>query len=151
MSARYDRWSVFADAVGGYAEEGVNERIPTQLCTLSVAATGKLRFAMSDFALGYQLGRWSLAGRWRPFSLGVYAGTRYMYFNVKLSARAGVVGAVQRSASASNSWAWAGSPIGGFGASSDLIWGARRRREVLAPLSDPALACGRLPGNLVQP
>jgi len=107
MSARYDRWSVFADAVGGYAEEGVNERIPTQLCTLSVAATGKLRFAMSDFALGYQLGRWSLAGRWRPFSLGVYAGTRYMYFNVKLSARAGVVGAVQQSASASNSWAWA--------------------------------------------
>jgi len=142
MSARYDRWSVFADAVGGYAEEGVNERIPTQLCTLSVA-TGKLRFAMSDFALGYQLGRWSLAGRWRPFSLGVYAGTRYTYFNAKLNARAGVVGAVQQSASASNSWAWADPligvrwdvpvldrlsldfrcDIGGFGASSDLIWG----------------------------
>ncbi|TMA48710.1 MAG: hypothetical protein E6J81_04905 [Deltaproteobacteria bacterium] len=174
MSARYDRWSVFADAVGGYAEEGVNERISTQLCTLSVAATGKLRFAMSDFSLGYQLGRWSLAGRWRPFSLGVYAGTRYMYFNVKLSARAGVVGAAQRAASASDSWAWADpligarwevsvldrlsldfrGDIGGFGGELRSHLGARRRREVLAPLDalgDPALACGRLPGNLVQP
>jgi len=155
---------------GGGRERG----IPTQLYTLSVAATGKLRFAMSDFALRYQLGRWSLAGRRRPFSLGVYAGTRYMYFNVKLSARGGVVGAVQQSASASNSWAWADpligvrwevpvldrlsldfrGDIGGFGASSDLVWGAPRRREVLAPLDalgDPALACGRLPGNLVQP
>ena len=90
------------------------------------------------------------------------------------SSSAGFVGAVQHAASASNSWAWADpligvrwevpvldrlsldfrGDIGGFGASSDLVWGAPRRREVLAPLDalgDPALACGRLPGNLVQP
>lgn len=143
FSVRYDRWSVFADSVGGYAEDGVHEKIPTQLCTLSVAATGKLRFATADFGVGYQLGRWSLAGRRRPLTLGVYAGTRYMYFNVKLDVSGGVVGGIQRAGAASNSWAWADpligvrwevplldrvsldfrGDIGGFGASSDLIWG----------------------------
>src|SRR5205085_8560209 len=32
----YDRFSVFADTFGGYAEVRVNEEIPTQLCNLSV-------------------------------------------------------------------------------------------------------------------
>jgi hypothetical protein len=142
-SARYDRWSVFADAFGGYAQESVTERVPTQLCTLSVAGTGTMRFAISDFALGYEIGRWSLPARRRPLTLGVYAGARYEYFNVKLKVSGGVAGSVQRAGAAENSWSWADpligvrtevplfdrvsfafrGDIGGFGASSKLIWG----------------------------
>src|SRR5262249_44043154 len=113
MSARYDRWSLFADAAGGYVREGVTERVPTQLCTWSVAADAKLKCALSASALGYEVARWSLPDRQRPLTLGVYAGTRYMYFNAKLDASAGVAGGVQRAAHAVNSWAWA-DPLIGF-------------------------------------
>ena len=143
LAARYERWSVFSDSLGGYAEEGITERIPTQLCTLSVAGRGKMRFVIADFGLGYELGRWALPGRRKPFTLGVYAGTRYQYFNAKLSVSGGVVGGIQRAGTAANSWAWADpligvrwsvpvldrlsldfrGDIGGFGASSRLIWG----------------------------
>jgi len=143
MSARYGRWSLFADAFGGYVREGVTEQVPTQLCTLSVAATAKLKFAISDFALGYEVGRWSLPERRRPLTFGVYAGTRYQYFSAKLNASAGVAGGIQQAAHAVNSWGWADpliglrweapvldrvslafrGDIGGFGASSHLIWG----------------------------
>jgi len=143
MSARYGRWSVFADAAGGYVREGVTEQFPTQLCTLSIAANAKLKFAISDFALGYEVGRWLLPARRRPLTLGLYTGTRYMYLNAKLDASAGVVGGIQRAAHAVDSWAFADpligvrwdvpvldrlsldfrGDIGGFGASSHLIWG----------------------------
>jgi hypothetical protein len=143
LSVRYDRWSVFADAFGGYAEEGATEQIPIRRRTLDVAATAKLRFALSDFAIGYQLGRWSLPGRRRLLTLGVYTGTRYEYFNTKLGVSAGVVGAAQHVRSVFKSWAWADpligvrwevpvldrlsldfrGDIGGFGASSELVWG----------------------------
>jgi hypothetical protein len=143
LSVRYDRWSVFADAFGGYAREGVTEKIPTQLCTLSVSADAKIYFAMSDFAVGYQLGRWSLPHRRRPFTLGVYAGTRYEYFNAKLGVSGGVIGNTPGGRGRSKSWGWADpmigvrwevpvldrfsldfrGDVGGFGASSQFIWG----------------------------
>ncbi len=102
----YDRFSVFADSMGGYAEESVNETVPTKFCTLSLRARDKIKFVVTDFALAYRLGQWSLPYARRPFTLGVYAGTRYMYFGNQLNASGNFRG-----------------DIGGFGASSDLIWG----------------------------
>ena len=142
FSVRYDRWSAFVDSFGGYLEPSVSERIPTQLCTLSVEATAKTQIAITDFAVGYQLGRWALAGRRRPVTLGIYTGSRLGYLNVKLSASGGVVGGIQRAGSASSSFDWADpligvrwevplldrlsldfrGDIGGFGASSQLTW-----------------------------
>src|SRR5256885_1197359 len=90
FAVSYDRFSVFADSMGGYAEESVNETVPTRFCTLSLRARDKVRFALADFALGYRLGEWSLPDRRRPLTLGVYAGTRYMYFGNKLNATGGV-------------------------------------------------------------
>lgn len=143
FSARYDRWSLFADVTGGYVKQSVSEQVVTPLCTLSVDATARLRFAISDFGIGYRLGEWALPRRRRPFTVGVYAGARYMYFGVKLNASGGIVGAVQRNANPSSDFAWADpligvrwevpvldqlsldfrGDIGGFGASSDLVWG----------------------------
>ena len=143
FSARYDRWSVFVDAFGGYAEESASQKIPTNFCTLCVAGKVKLKPVFVDFALGYRLGQWSLAGRRHPMSLGVYAGTRYMLFYSKLSASAKVVSQIGRSATVSTTFEWADpmigvrwevpvldrvsaefrGDIGGFGASSHLIWG----------------------------
>jgi len=143
FSVSYDRFSVFADSMGGYAEESVTETIPTKFCTLSLRARDKIRFALADFALGYRLGEWSLPDRRRPLTLGVYAGTRYMYFGNQLNATGGVVHGKQFSANVNESFAWADpliglrwsaplldlvslnfrADIGGFGASSNLIWG----------------------------
>ena len=61
---------------GGYAEESVTEKIPTQFRTLSVSGRDQLYFPITDFAVGYQLGRWALPGRRLPFTLGMYAGSR---------------------------------------------------------------------------
>jgi hypothetical protein len=143
LSFRYDRWSVFSDSVGGYAEEGVTEHIPTQLCSISVSATQKIKFVMADFALGYEIGRWALPKRQRPFTLGVYAGARYDWFKVRLRTSVGVAGGVQRAGAVDDSFSWADpligirwsmpildsvsldfrGDIGGFGASSKLAWG----------------------------
>ena len=144
FSVSYDRFSVFADSVGGYAEESVNEQIPTRFCTLSLRARDKITFAITDFGLGYRLGQWSLPGRRRPLTLGVYTGTRWMYFGNQLNATGGVVHGVQGSGTnVFESFAWADpligvrwsvpvldsvslgfrGDIGGFGASSKLIWG----------------------------
>ena len=143
FSVGYERWSAFVDAFGGYLEDSVTETIPTQLCKLQVAATAEVRPVFVDFALGYRLGQWSLPGRQRPLSLGVYAGTRYEHFGVKSTASLGVVGGIQRSAAVSTTFNWADpmiglrwevpvldrlsldfrGDIGGFGASSQLIWG----------------------------
>ena len=143
FSVRHDRLSAFVDAFGGYAEESVTEHVPTQFCNLAVAATAEVRPVIVDFAVGYRLGQWSLANRQRPVSLGVYAGTRYMHFGAHLRASGGVVGGLQRSANVSETFNWADpmiglrwevpvldrlsldfrADIGGFGVSSDLIWG----------------------------
>jgi hypothetical protein len=143
FSVSYGRFSAFADSMGGYARESVTETIPTKFCTLSLQAKDKIHFAMADFAVGYQLGQWPLPHRRRPLTVGVYAGTRYMYFANQLNASAGVPQGVGASASVFQSFAWADpmigirwsvplhdlvalnfrGDIGGFGASSDLIWG----------------------------
>lgn len=143
FSAAYDRWSVFLDSFGGYEELDTVEKIPTKFCTLCIAAKAEVRPVFVDFALGYRLGQWSVAGRQRPITLGVYAGTRFMHFGTKLSGSAGVVGGVVRSADVSEAFNWADpligarweiplldrltfdfrGDVGGFGASSKLIWG----------------------------
>ena len=143
LSASYDRFSFFVDSFGGYAEEAVNERVPTQLCNVSIRARDKIKFAMADFAFGYRLGKWTLPDRKRPFTLGVYVGTRYMWFLNKLTAHAGVAGGVQRAANVEDTFQWADpiigvrwsvpvldslsvdfrGDIGGFDASSELVWG----------------------------
>jgi hypothetical protein len=162
----YDRFSIFSDTIGGYAEVRVNEEIPTQLCTLSVRAKDKVKFVIGDVGFGYRLGQWSLPGRRRPFTLGVYTGARYMYLSSKLNAAAGVVGGVQKSANVSETIAWADpligvrwslplfdwasldfrGDIGGFGASSDLVWGLVGMTRISLPWkpfsTKPYLAAG---------
>lgn len=145
FSLAYDRFSVFADSVGGYAEEKVTETFPRRFLTLSVSARDKIKFAVTDAALGYRLGQWSLPGRRRSLTLGVYAGTRGTFFSNKLTVSGELVGRRVRSRSASvfDSFAWADpligvrwslpvldsvsldfrGDIGGFGASSQLVWG----------------------------
>jgi hypothetical protein len=149
----YDRFSVFADTFGGYEEVRVNEEIPTQLCKLSVRAKDKMKFVIGDVGFGYRLGQWTLPHRSRPVTLGVYAGARYMYLSSELDATGGVVGAAQRSANVFESIAWADpligvrwsvplldwlsldfrGDIGGFGASSDLVWGIASMTRVWLP------------------
>ena len=143
FSVSYDRFSVFADSMGGYAEESVNATVPTRFCTLKLSARDKLTFALTDFAVGYRLGQWALPYARRPFTLGVYAGARSMYLASQLNASGGVVHGKQGTANVFESFAWADpeigvrwslplhdlfsfnfrGDIGGFGASSDLIWG----------------------------
>ena len=153
FALEYDRFIVFTDTFGGYAETRVNEQVPTQLCTLSVRAKDKMKFVIGDVGFGYRLGEWALPERSRPVTLGVYTGARYMWLHNKLNANAGVVGGVQRAAKASDSTAWADpmigvrwsvpvldwasldfrGDIGGFGASSDLIWGLDGHLKVWLP------------------
>jgi hypothetical protein len=143
FSLAYDRYSVFIDSTGGYAEVSANETIPTQLCSLTIKVKDEIRFVINDFAVGYRLGRWSLPKRRRPLTLGVYAGTRYMHFGNETSVSVGVVQGVQKAAEVTETFNWADpmigirwslpmldsttldfrGDIGGFGASSDLIWG----------------------------
>jgi hypothetical protein len=140
----YDRFSVFADSMGGYADIGVFQSIPTQLCcTLTIDAKDRMKFVITDVGLGYELGRWTLPGRPRPLSLGVWAGARYVYLSNELDATFGVVQGAQGAANVSDSIDWADpligvrwslpllesvsidfrGDIGGFTASSDLTWG----------------------------
>lgn len=143
FSLAYDRYSAFIDSMGGYAEVSANETIPTQLCSLTIKVKDEIRFVINDFAVGYRLGQWSLPNRRRPLTLGVYAGTRYMHFGNKTSVSLGVVQGVQKAGTVSDTFNWADpmigirwsvpvldsttldfrGDIGGFGASSDLIWG----------------------------
>ena len=144
FSVSYDRFSLFADSFGGFAEESVSERIPTQFCTISVRARDKLTYVINDFALGFRLAQWSLPARRQPLTLGVYAGTRWMYFGNQLNASGGVVHGRQGGGTdVFESFSWADpligirwsvpvldsvsvgfrGDIGGFGASSKLIWG----------------------------
>jgi hypothetical protein len=95
FGARYDRWSLFADAYGGYFNESVTERVPTRFCTVQVGATARLHPVLADVAVGYQLGEWRVPDWRRPISLGVYLGTRIVHLGVDLETSAGVVGGIQ--------------------------------------------------------
>jgi hypothetical protein len=143
LSASYDRWSAFVDAFGGYAEVATTQKIPTRFCTLCIAARADLRPVFVDFAVGYRLGQWALPKRRRPVTLGVYAGTRVMHFGAHLTGSASAVGGPLHAADVSTSFNWADpligfrcevplldrvsfefrGDIGGFGASSQFIWG----------------------------
>jgi len=143
FSASYDRWSAFVDAFGGYLNESATEKVPTRFCTLCIAANADIRPVFVDFAIAYRLGQWALAGRRRPISLGVYAGIRYTHFGARLSGSLGPVGGKLHSSDVSTTFNWADpmigvrwevplldrvsldfrGDIGGFGASSQLIWG----------------------------
>lgn len=102
FGARYDRWSFFADAFGGFVNQSVSETIPTRFCTLHAAATLKLKPVIADFAFGYELGRWSLPERQRPISLGVYLGTRYLHVGQELDSTVAVVNGRSRAGSVSS-------------------------------------------------
>jgi hypothetical protein len=143
LSASYERWSAFVDAFGGYAEVATVQKIPTRFCTLCIASRADVRPVFVDFAVGYRLGQWSLPERRRPVTLGVYAGTRIMYFGAHLTGSASTVGVPVHAADVSSSFSWADpliglrwevplldrvslefrGDIGGFGASSEFIWG----------------------------
>ena len=97
FAARYDRWSAFVDAYGGFLNVGSSLRIPARGCgCLQVGATADLRPVILDVALGYQLGEWSLPERRQPISLGVYLGTRYVYLGTTLNAEGGLLNGTQR-------------------------------------------------------
>ena len=102
FAARYDRWSFFTDAYGGFLNMSVTENIPTRFCTLHVGATLRLKPVFADFAFGYELGRWSLPERQRPISLGVYLGTRYTHLGQELETSIAVVNGRSASPSASS-------------------------------------------------
>jgi hypothetical protein len=142
FSATYDRFSVFTDTMGGYAEERVDEWIPSRPAPFTVRATDEMKFVIGDLGLGYRLAEWSLPKHKRPFSLGVFVGARYVWFSNDLTAT-DVRGHPIRVAEAVEVFEWADpmigirwslpvldaisldfrGDIGGFGASSDLVWG----------------------------
>lgn len=143
FSATHDRWTVFADVMGGGAKVDVDQTIPTPFCDLSVNARDEVRFVLADFAVGYRLGQWSVPGRRRPLTLGVYAGARYVHLGNDLSGGIAVIGGKQYGGDVSDTLNWADpliglrwsvplhdsisatfrADIGGFGASSNLDWG----------------------------
>lgn len=149
----YDRFEVFSDTFGGYGEVPIDEHIPTRFCTLAVRGRDKAKFVIGDVGFAYRLGRWTLPDRKRPLTLGVYVGSRYMYFTNQLNATGSVVGGVEKSANVFETFAWADpligirfsaplldwlsldfrGDIGGFGASSDLIWGISTTTKVWLP------------------
>src|SRR5262245_7025117 len=104
FAARYDRWSAFVDAYGGFLNAGSSVHIPTRACgCLHVGAIADLRPVVLDVAFGYQLGEWSLPQRRRPISLGVYLGTRYTYLGTTLNVEGGVLRGTQLTRQVSNS------------------------------------------------
>jgi hypothetical protein len=86
FAARYDRWSFFTDAYGGFLDQSVDETLPTRFpkVQLHVGATLRLNPVIADFAFGYNLARWAVPERQRPISLGVYLGTRYLHLGQEL-------------------------------------------------------------------
>jgi len=91
FAARYDRWSAFVDAFGGFENVGSSQSIPTRVGTLRVGGTAELKPVILDVAAGYQLGEWSLPERQRPITLGVNLGTRYTYVGTTLDVAAGIL------------------------------------------------------------
>ena len=145
FSVGYERFSFMIDSFGGFAEPKVNETIPTRFCDLAVDAKDKTTFVITDFLFGYRVGAWPLPQRRRPFTLGVYTGTRYVRLHNSLRASGGVIGVPPRRVNVSDGTEWADpllgirwelpileplsatfrADIGGFGASSDLAWAIR--------------------------
>ena len=142
FSARYERFFGFVDAFGAYLKDSVDAKVPTRFCCVSVTAVQRARPVIVDVGVGYQLGEWTLPKRLRPVSLGAYVGMRYSHFGIDLAAGVGA-GNFQRQVAASDEFNWADpliglrgeipvfdrlslgyrGDIGGFGVSSDLIWG----------------------------
>jgi hypothetical protein len=113
FGARHDRWSLFADAYGGFLDTSATELVPTRFCTLQVGATAKLRPVLADVAVGYQLGEWRIPEWRRPISVGMYLGTRIVHLGVDLETSAGVVGGFQgRGRSVSDSFTTATPMLG---------------------------------------
>ena len=150
----YDRLSVFADSFGGYAEVSVAQTIPTQLCcTLTIDARTKMKFALTDVGVGYDVLRLTLPERERPLTLAAWAGARVMYLSNEVDAKFGVLHGAERAANVVESVDWADpligvrwsvpvhdaidldfrGDIGGFGASSDLTWGLLGNLRVWLP------------------
>ena len=143
-SARWRRFSVFVDAFGGGAKSDQRVTVPTARCDIDVNAKVRVKEAIVDFGLGADVGRWVLAGRRRPLTLGVYAGMRYVHLgsHIESSTEVKELGLESRT-NASVAFDWADpligvrfevplydrlsldfrGDIGGFGVSSDLIWG----------------------------
>lgn len=139
FGARYGRWSAFVDAFGGYEEVKADGKV----CCTRIDAKVTTYPVVIDVAFGYQLGSWTLPARRRPLTLGVYAGTRIMHLGNDIRADVQRPGAVARQLGVSKAFDWADpmigvrwevpvhdrisldfrGDIGGFGASSDLIWG----------------------------
>jgi hypothetical protein len=95
--ARYDPWNTFAflDSYGGFLNLPVSQTIPTRFCTVRVSSTARLKPVITEFAIGYELGRWSMPQRLRPISLGLYLGMRYTHLGTDLEASVGVVNGVK--------------------------------------------------------
>jgi hypothetical protein len=143
--ARYDPWNAFAflDAYGGFENIHVSQTIPTRFCTVMVSSTARLKPVITEFALGYELGRWSVPQRQRPISLGLYLGMRYTHLGTDLEASVGVVNGQQFNGNVSEGFNFADPMIGvrwevpllnrlslefrgdlgGLPASSKLTWG----------------------------
>lgn len=139
FEARYGRWSAFLDAFGGYVEMKADAKV----CCTTIDAKLTVHPVVIDVGFGYRLGAWTLPRRRRPLTLGVYAGTRVMHLGNDLRADTQRPGVVGRTLAVSEAFNWADpmigvrwevpvhdrlsidfrGDIGGFGASSDLIWG----------------------------
>src|SRR5262245_16671426 len=113
FGVRYDRFSAFIDAWGGYARVAARVTVPLPRCTVDVAGEEKVKPVFVDFAVGYELGRWIVRNLPHPVTLGVYAGMRYTHFGVKLNASVAVPDlSIQRSAAVETAYNWADPMIG---------------------------------------
>lgn len=143
-SARWRRLSLFVDAYGGGVRTTERVTVPTARCNIDVDAKVKMRQAFVDVGIGGDIGRWALPGRERPFTIGAYAGMRYVHMGTTIDSTAQVkqLGLEHRT-DATVTYDWADpmigirvalplhdrlsldfrGDIGGFGASSDLVWG----------------------------
>ena len=92
FGARYDRYSAFVDAFGGFLNIPGEQAIPTRNGTVHVSGTAKVRPVILDVGIGYQVGEWSLPERKRPLSLEAFVGSRYVYLGTELEASASFSG-----------------------------------------------------------
>lgn len=141
--ARYDRWFGYTDVYGGFLRDTVSETVPTRFCNLKLDTKASLYPVIWDVALGYEVLQRAVPDRIRPLTVGLYAGFRYTHFGVSVDAQGGVSGGAGRAGAVSEGFNWADpligvrwevpllerlslafrGDIGGFHASSNLIWG----------------------------
>jgi hypothetical protein len=141
---RWRRWSLFVDAFGGGAKTDQRVTVPVARCDLDLEAKVRVIQAIVDVGIGGDVGRWAIAGRRRPVTLGAYAGMRYVHLGSQIDAFSEVRAlGLERRTEASAGFDWADpligirfeaplldrvsldfrGDIGGFGVSSDLAWG----------------------------